>query len=126
MYGEDSESVVLRAVESTLETGPLRNRPAKTPTTETEDKVDALIRGDCCITSEQCSAIWFEKPAVMIIIRELGYRNIGARWVPRMLTVEHKTAPKTSVLKFKIPGSVYRNNILIYKSQWECTSFIIL
>jgi hypothetical protein len=122
MYGE----VVLRAAKSTLETGPLRGRPAKTPTTETEDKVDALIRDDCCITSEQCFAIWFENPAVMIIIRELGYRNIGARWVPRMLTVEHKTEPKTSVLKLKMHWSVHRNNIQIYKSQWLCTSFIIL
>jgi hypothetical protein len=36
----------------------------------------------------------------MIIIKELGYRNIGAMWVPRMLTVEHKTAPETSVFNF--------------------------
>jgi hypothetical protein len=104
MYGEDTESVVLRAVKITLETGPLRGRSAKTPTTETKDKVDALIRDDCCITSEECSAIWFEKPAVMIIIREFGYRNIGARWVPRMLTVEHKTAPKHLCLNLKFMG----------------------
>ena len=94
MYGEDAESVLLRAAKSTLETGPLRGLPATTPTTENKDKVDTLIRYDCCITSEQRAATAFEKPAVMIIIRELGYRNFRAWWVPRMLTVEQKNGTK--------------------------------
>lgn len=98
VYGRDDESVVLRAVKSTLEIGPRRGQPATAPTPETKDKVDTPIRDDRCITGEECSAICFEKPAVMIIIRELGYRNIGAKWVPRMLTVEHKTAPKNLCL----------------------------
>jgi hypothetical protein len=47
--------------------------------------------------SELCVATGFRKPAVMAIIRELGYRKVSARWVPKTLTVEHKTARKTSV-----------------------------
>jgi hypothetical protein len=78
VYGEDAESVVLRAVKRTLETGPRRGLPALA-LTKTKDKVDALIRDVRRITSEQCAAVWFEKPAVVIIIRELGYRNICAR-----------------------------------------------
>jgi hypothetical protein len=38
--------------------------------------------------------------AVMAVIRESGYRNVYARWVPKMLTVEQKTAPKTSAHNF--------------------------
>jgi hypothetical protein len=113
VYGEDAESVVLRGVKNALETGLRRGLTATAPTTKTKDKVDALIRYDHCITSEQCSAIWFEKPVVMIIIRQLGYRNIGARWVPRILTVEHQTAPKISVHNFS--SAVKKMEILFHQ-----------
>lgn len=36
----------------------------------------------------------------MAVIRESGYRNVYARWVPKMLTVEQKTAPKTPAHNF--------------------------
>jgi hypothetical protein len=34
------------------------------------------------------------KPVVTATIRELGYRQLGARWVQKMLTTQYKTAPK--------------------------------
>jgi hypothetical protein len=30
----------------------------------------------------------------MAFIRELGYRKVYAKWVPKILTLGHKTAPK--------------------------------
>jgi hypothetical protein len=44
-------------------------------TTETNDKVDALIRYDRHITSEERAAIDIGKTGVKAIIRELGYRK---------------------------------------------------
>lgn len=44
-------------------------------TWDPKDKVDTLIWDDCCImTSELCATLWIRKPAVMAIIRKLGYR----------------------------------------------------
>jgi hypothetical protein len=66
-----------------------------TATKETKDKVDVLIQDDCCITiSELCTAMEIGKLAIMAIIRELCYRKVCAGWVPKMLTVGHKTARK--------------------------------
>jgi hypothetical protein len=54
-----------------------------------------LIWDDRSITAgELCAATGTGKVAVMAIIRELGYRKVCARWVPKMLTVEHKRARK--------------------------------
>jgi hypothetical protein len=58
------------------------------------DKVDMLIKDDRRITSEVYATIGIGKMAVMAIIRELGYRKVCARWVSKMLTVEHKAAQK--------------------------------
>jgi transposase len=71
---------------------PRSGRPATAATMENKDKFDALIRDDHLITtSELCAAIGIGKPAVMAIIRKLGYRKVCAKWVTKMLTVEHKT-----------------------------------
>jgi phage antirepressor YoqD-like protein len=49
-----------------------------TVTTETKDKVDALIRDDGCITTGELSAaVRIGKPSVITIIRELGYRKFA-------------------------------------------------
>jgi hypothetical protein len=45
-----------------------------------------------------CTAIRIGKPAVVTIIRELGYRKLCARWVPKMLTVELNTARKGALI----------------------------
>jgi hypothetical protein len=60
-------------VKTTLETG------SAAPTVENKNKVDAPFRNDSRVTSKLCAAVWFENPAFMVIIGELGYRNICAR-----------------------------------------------
>ena len=65
-------------------------------TTETKDKIDMLTWDDCHITtSKLCATTGSGKPAVMAIIRELGYRKVGAKWVQKMLTIKYKNCPKT-------------------------------
>lgn len=50
-----------------------------------------LIWNDRHITSELCAARGTGKPAVISIIRELGYRKVCATWVPKMRTAKQKT-----------------------------------
>jgi hypothetical protein len=45
------------------------------------------------------------KPAIMAIIRELGYRKVSARRVPKTLTVKHKTARKKNICAERLPRS---------------------
>jgi hypothetical protein len=93
LYGEDALNVssircwVRRFKDGEQDIGdrPSSGRPASTATTETKVKFDALIRDDRRITSELCAAIGIGK---------LGYRKVCARWVPKMLTVKHKTFRK--------------------------------
>jgi len=69
---------------------PRSDRTAMAATTEIKDKIDALIRDDRRITSELCAATVTGKLAVMNIIRKLA-----TWWVPKMNTVEHRTARKS-------------------------------
>lgn len=69
--------------------------PATAAMMETKDKVDALIRDDHRITtSELWASVGIGNMVIMAKIKELGYRKICASWVPKMLTVEHKTGHK--------------------------------
>jgi hypothetical protein len=61
---------------------------------EAKDKVDVLIQDDCHITmNELCAAAGTGQPAVMAIIRKLSCRKVCARWVLKILTIKHRTAP---------------------------------
>jgi hypothetical protein len=40
--------------------------------------------------SELCAAVGIREPAVMTVIREVSFRKVCAKWVPKLLTVEHK------------------------------------
>jgi transposase len=71
----------LKSGEKDISDTPGSGRPAAAATTETKDKFDALIRDDSPITTrELCTEIGIGKPAIMAIIRELGYRKVSARW----------------------------------------------
>jgi transposase len=102
MYREDATDIsgircwVRRFKSGEKETGgrPRSGRPASTATTETKEKVDALIRDDGRITSALCAATGIGKPVLMTIIRELGYREVCARWVLKMFTVELNKQPE--------------------------------
>jgi len=103
VYGEDATDVSsdrrwVRRFKNGENDGGDRPRSGRThtaATTETKDAVDVAIRGGRRIaTSELCAAVGIGEPAVLTIIRELGYRKSGARCVPKMLGVEHRTARK--------------------------------
>jgi hypothetical protein len=63
----------------------------------------------------QEAATGIGKPADTAIIRERGYRKFCAKWAPKILTVEYKTAGKNTCAEFlqhnEKDGDVYvRNN----------------
>ncbi|KMQ82562.1 histone-lysine n-methyltransferase setmar-like protein [Lasius niger] len=65
------------------------------PITATDDKhrqlVDDLIQNDRRITQQRiANHVGISKERVGVIIQQLGYRKICARWVPRRLTDEDK------------------------------------
>jgi hypothetical protein len=87
-----------------MDTGdrPCSGRPATAATTENEDKVDADVGDDRRITaSELCAAVGIGKPAVMGIVRELGYRKVCAQRGCRKCSASNTKQPgKTSVQNF--------------------------
>jgi hypothetical protein len=102
---------VKRILETSFCSGP----PATAPRAETKNKVDALIRDDSRITSEQCAASWCENPPVIIIIGKLCYRNICARWVPQMLTVERTTPQKKNTYVQNFSSAVKKTEVLFHQ-----------
>jgi hypothetical protein len=94
-YGKD-------AIDAQLDTGPVVSRAVKralatglasAATTETKHKVDELTRDDCSITRGP-NMDW--KTGDYGHHQRLGYRKVCARWVPKILTEEHKTARKNT------------------------------
>ncbi|PSN52961.1 hypothetical protein C0J52_03623 [Blattella germanica] len=60
---------------------------------------DVVIRADQRITTRQLVLkLSVSKGSVDAIINALGYRNVCARWVPRSLTVDHKSQRKDIAL----------------------------
>jgi len=83
----------------------------------------------CVTTSELCAAVGIRIPVVITIIRESGYRNVCARWMPKMLTVEHKPGRKKKNLWRTFPAQWGRWNCFFFvknnhwrrDSQWSGT-----
>ena len=104
VYGEDAIDASSDAGSNRCKSGkkdivdtPNRGRPVTAVMTESKGKFDALVRDDSSITTrELCTARGIDKPVIMDIIRELGYRKFCATCLPKMLTVEHKTDRQNS------------------------------
>ena len=67
-------------------------RPRDSVTGENSDRVDALIREKSRITVREMSGILnISDGSVKTIIKQhLQYSKLCARWIPRLLTDEHK------------------------------------
>ena len=71
---------------------PRPGRPCTAVTPRNEERLDQLIRGDRRIkTSELCAQLNVGCNALEKMLEHLGYHKVCARWVPRMLTEDHKT-----------------------------------
>lgn len=66
-------------------------RPCTAVNPQNEKRLDQLIRANQRITTrELCTELKVGFNALETMLASLGYRKVGARWVPRILTQEQK------------------------------------
>jgi len=75
---------------TSIQDQPRSGRP-QTASTERNEKVDEIIQDDRRVTVDTIAqTLGTGHNAVHEVIESLGYRKVCARWVPRLLTEDHK------------------------------------
>jgi transposase len=102
---------------------PRSGRPVSAATAENKAHVDALIRADRRITLQNIMEdIGIAKGTVCDIIKDLAYRKVCARWVPRQLTTELKQSRLdvcTQMLqRYESDGEQFLNSIITGDESW--------
>ena len=76
--------------DSDVQDKPRSGRPCTSVTPRNEERHDQLLRAKRRITRELCTELNIGCNALETLVTTLEYRKVCARWVPRMLTQEHK------------------------------------
>ena len=77
--------------DSDMKDKPRSGRPCTAVTPQNEECLDQLIRANRRITNRKlCTEMNIGCNALETMVAALEYCKVGARWVPRMLTQEHK------------------------------------
>jgi len=76
--------------DSDVQDKPRSGRPCTSVTPRNEERHDQLLRAKRRITRELCTELNIGFNALKTMVATLEYRKVCARWVPRMLTQEHK------------------------------------
>jgi len=72
-----------------------RSGHPRTASTEPNKRIDEIIKENRRVTQDEIATIFgIGHKAVQEMIGTLGYRKICARWVPRLLTEDHKVQRK--------------------------------
>ena len=75
--------------ETRVQDKPRSGRPLTAATEENQNKVNDMIRADQCITVRKIvKELGCGHSAVEQIIHNLGYRKVGAKWIPRQWTAD--------------------------------------
>ncbi|PNF37140.1 hypothetical protein B7P43_G00383 [Cryptotermes secundus] len=70
---------------------PWSGRPRTTSTERNKERLDEIIQDDRHVTVDTIARkLGIGHSAVQEMIESLGYRKVCARWVPRLLTEDHK------------------------------------
>ncbi|PNF43968.1 hypothetical protein B7P43_G00913 [Cryptotermes secundus] len=76
---------------TSIEDEPRSGRPRTASTERNKERVDELIEDDRRVTVDTIARkLGIGHSAVQEMIESLGYRKVCARWVPRLLTEDHK------------------------------------
>ena len=76
---------------TSIQDEPRSGRPRTASTERNKKKVDEIIQDDRHVTVDTMArTLGIGHNAVQEMIESLGYRKVCARWVPRLLTKEHK------------------------------------
>lgn len=98
-------------------------RPPMAVTPDMLQRADVVIRADRRITTRQLVLkLSVSKGSVDAIINALGYRKVCARWVPRSLTVDHKSQRKDIasdlLQRFEADGEAFLSQIVTGDETW--------
>lgn len=102
---------------------PRSGRPPTAVTPDMLQRADVLIRRDRRITTRQLALeLSVSKGSVDVIINQLGYSKVCARWVPRCLTVDHKSQRKDIsfdlLRRFHVDGEAFLSRIVTGDETW--------
>ena len=102
---------------------PRSGRPRTASTDRNKERVDALIREDRRITvNEIATKLAVGHSAVQEMIHSLGYQKVCARWVPRLLTEDHKLQRRTIthnlLQRFENEGDDFLTSIVTGDESW--------
>lgn len=102
---------------------PRAGRPSTAVTPDMLQRADDLIRKDRRITTRELALkLSISKGSVDGIIRTLEYSKVCSRWVPRCLTVDHKSQRKNIcsdlLQKFEAEGEAFLSRIVTGDETW--------
>lgn len=76
---------------TSIQNQPRSGRPRTASTERNNERVDENIQDDRSVTVDTIArTLGIGHYAVQEMIESLGYRRVCARWVPRLLTEDHK------------------------------------
>ncbi|PNF20339.1 hypothetical protein B7P43_G13210 [Cryptotermes secundus] len=75
---------------TSIEDEPRSGRSRTASTERNEERVDEIIQDDCVTVDTIARKLGIGHSAVHEMIESLGYRKVCARWVPQLLTEDHK------------------------------------
>lgn len=109
--------------EMSIRDEPRSGRPVTVTTVRNHDRVDAIIRENRRIKQwEIASMLGISKERVQEMIRDLKYRKICARWVPRQLTEEMKKKrvdmARELLNRIRKEGDQFLRNIVTGDETW--------
>jgi len=102
---------------------PRSGRPRTASTEHNKERVDEIIQDDRRVTVDTLAqTLGLGHNAVQEMIESLGYRKVCARWVPRLLTEDHKGQQKaiTSELlqRYRHKGEDFLLRIVTGDESW--------
>jgi len=115
---------------TSIQDQPRSGRPRTASTERDKERVDEIIQDDRCVTVDTIArTLGIRHNAVQEMIESLGYRKVCARWIPRLLTEDHKGQRKaiTSELlqRYRHKGDdLLLRNLLLVMSR-HCTSSVV-
>lgn len=108
---------------TSIQDEPRSGRPPTASTERNNDRVDEIIQDDRRVTMDTIAqTLGIGHNAVQEMIESLGYRKVSSRWVPRLLTKDHKGQRKaiTSELlqRYRKEGDEFLLRIVTGDESW--------
>jgi len=102
---------------------PLSGQPCTAVTPRNEEHLDQLIRANRWITTrELCTELNIGCNVLDMMVATLEYRKVCARWVPRMLTQEHKEhhmqVCQDLLNQYKAEGDSFLDHVITGEETW--------